>query len=588
MGLASALVFSLGLGMASVTPELTEQTPPAPASADVATDVVVYGATPSGIMAAIAAARAGLSVALVEPSDRIGGMMTSGLGHSDVGDKQVIGGLALEFFRTVGSLYRLPVFGQYEAWNFEPSVALRAFTLMLDATSVRVYYHQMLLRPGGVVVDHRQIQRITMESGLTFAADVFIDSSYEGDLMAESGIPYTWGREGSRQYGESLAGVQPASPVWPPTYGRYFTGKRSLIPGVTTAPTQPVGGADGSVQPYTFRLCVTRDPADRVPFPMPAGYQRKRYTALERYLTQLPRWGGNLRLDAILTISDLPNGKADLNALGPFSTDGIGANAGYPDGSYADRAAIYHQQYVYEAGLLYYLSTDDAVPAEIRQQMSEYGLCDDEFTATNNWPPQLYVREARRMVSDEVLTQADLTPAATKPDAIGLGAYRLDAHAIHLFVQPDGYLATEGSLNQPLPGSYDIPYGILVPPRGSISNLLDSVTVSASHVAYASLRMEPQYMIMGQAAGQAAALAVGSGSSVQGVNVRDLQQRLAADGVDLRMPPTPEIAPPPHDIGPWVLTMLLVAFTLLAVGLPRRPDPVVLWRRLRARLRSRG
>ena len=577
--LAVAAIFLMGSAMA---PGLPPHPVVSRAEATVTADLVVYGATPSGIAAAIAANRAGLSVDLIEPSDRIGGMMTSGLGHSDVGDKGTIGGLALEFFRAVGTLYGLQRFGQYEAWNFEPSVAMRAFELMLGATSVRIHYGQRLLRSGGVQVEDGRITRIAMESGLTFAAHEFIDSSYEGDLMAEAGVPFTWGREASSWYDESLAGVQPATQVWPPTYGRWFTGRQAVIPGVQPAPTQPVGGADRSVQPYTFRLCVTTDPANRVPFPKPDGYQRKRYTALERYLAQVPRWGGTLGLDLILSISDLPDGKADLNAYGPFSTDDIGASVGYPDGSYDQRAQIRQTHYGYEAGLLYFLSTDDAVAAQVRAPLSDYGLCADEFTETSNWPPQLYVREARRMVSDEVLTQADLTPEAAKPDAIGQGSYRLDAHAVQLFVRSDGYLATEGSFNQSIPGPYDIPYGILVPPRGSIGNLLDSVTVSASHVAYASLRMEPHYMIMGQAAGVAAALAVASGSSVQGVNVADLQGRLIAAGVDLR----PAATSHPLPLWPLGFLVAVVAFGLAVVV--RRPNLMRLWRRLRARRRVQG
>ena len=548
----------------------TTSLPPGARSAD----VVIYGATPSGIMAAIAASRAGRSVDLLEPSDRIGGMMTSGISHSDVGVKGTIAGLALEFFRATGSLYQLARFGQYEAWDFEPSVGLAAFQSMLSGSDVRLFTGERLRETDGVRLEGSRILSITMESGHTYAAAVFVDSTYEGDLMAQATVPFTWGREGRDQYDEPLAGVQAAGELWPPTDAMYQVGGTERLPGVSSARGAPIGSADRQLQSYGFRLCVTTIASNRIPFAAPTGYSRSRYIAVLRYLTQGKAWGGTLTLDKIIAIVDIPNGKADINSLGPLSLDDVGANYGYAVASSVQRQAMWETHFRYEAGLLYFLSTDAAVPIEIRVPLSAYGLCADEYPETDHWPPLLYVREARRMVSDQVLTQADLTPDAPKRDAVGLASYRIDDHNVQLFADARGYLATEGSLSQNVDGPYDIPYGILIPPRGSVTNLLDSVTVSASHVAYASLRMEPQYMIMGQAAGLAAARASSAGVAVQDVDVAALQDDLVAEGVLLRRPAVGSF--------PWLPGLgLLLGACLLILVLTQRGRLAQIWARLR-------
>ncbi|HYK95614.1 MAG TPA: FAD-dependent oxidoreductase [Candidatus Dormibacteraeota bacterium] len=495
-------------------------------------DVVVYGATPAGIAAAIAAARGHVKVALLEPTDHIGGMMTSGLGASDVGIRDTIGGLALEFFDRLGVEYRIAGSGSAPSWNFTPGVAERTFTEMLAKAGVTVDLHARLREVGGVgEVDHR-ITRLTTTDGRAFTARVFVDATYEGDLMAQAGVSFTVGRESSARYGESLAGVGPIKQELPAMDARAPDG--SLAPGVATDPLGPVGSADGHVQPYTFRLCVTTTASNQAPFPQPAGYDPGRFLLVARHLQALQAAGKTPTLASVMTLTPLPDQKADLNAAGPLSTDLIGGSGGYPTASYAVRQAIWDEHYRYEAGLLYFLGHDPSVPASISGALAAWGLCRDEFADSNNWPPQLYVREARRMISDVVLTQADLTTQRVKQDSIGLGSYRFDGHPDLLVAGPDSTLYYEGFISAPIGGRYDIPYSILVPKASQVRNLLDPVTVSASHVAFASIRMEPQYMIMGEAAGSAAALAVKSGVDVQRVDIAALHAILRANGVIFR------------------------------------------------------
>ena len=494
-------------------------------------DVVVYGATPAGISAAIAAGRQGRRVVLVEPTAHIGGMMTSGLGMSDIGSKDAIGGLAREFFKRLGVAYQVPD-GQ-PSWSMTPRVAERTFAGMLAKAHVEVVTRQRLREPGGVTVRDHRIQLISTEGGRTFAARVFVDASYEGDLMAQAGVSFVVGREAVGQYGESLAGVQSPQPELPVMMATTVSGR--LAAGVAAGAPGALGSADRHIQPYTFRLCVSSDPADQVPFPKPVGYDPQRYLLVEGHLAALEQAGRNPVLANVLTISALPERKGDLNAAGPLSTDLVGGSDAYPTASYAQRAAIWQTHYRYEAGLLYFLANDSSVPASVQSELRRWGLCRDEFVDSGHWPPQLYVREARRMVSDFVLTQPDLMDQRQKPDSIGVGAYPIDAHATRLLAGPQSTLVVEGALATPIGGRYDIPYRILVPRRSEILNLLDPVTVSASHVAFASLRVEPQFMSMGEAAGVAASLAAKSATAVQDVDVTTIQSILASHGAVVRI-----------------------------------------------------
>ena len=538
----------IALGMAglwlaqAMAPLALAAEPGAPSGSGADWDVVVYGATPAGIAAAIAAAREDMRVVLLEPTRHIGGMTASGLGASDVGIKDSIGGLALDFFHRLGVTYGLARYGQTTSWNVTPGVAERTFAAMLADADVSVVVDARLRERDGVERVDQRITRIATVDGREFGGRVFIDATYEGDLIAQAGISFTVGREASSRYGESLAGVRPPQqelPVMPAT-----TAGGSLAPGVDAGPLGAVGSADRHVQPYNFRLCVTTERANQVPFPRPDGYDPSRYLLVQRHLQALEDAGRTPVLANVVTINPIPDQKADLNAAGPLSTDLLGGSDEYPTASYAQREAIWGEHYRYQAGLLYFLTHDASVPDSISGALDAWGLCRDEFTDSDNWPPQLYVREARRMVSDVVLTQADLTDRRTKADAVGLGSYRFDAHPIRLLAGQDSTLFYEGLISEPIGGRYDIPYGILVPRRSEIRNLLDPVTVSASHVAFASIRMEPQYMIMGEAAGSAAALAIRFDVDVQDVDIATLQSVLRGNGVVFRSPASPSPASP--------------------------------------------
>jgi FAD dependent oxidoreductase len=541
--------------------------------------VVVYSATPAGIAAAIAAAREHSRVALLEPSNHVGGMMASGLGFSDIGVRNKIGGLALHLYRRLGAAYQMGAAAV--SWNMTPAVAERVFSAMLAQANVSVFTGQRLRESGGVALRGTTIQAISTVSGRTFEGRVFIDASYEGDLMAAAGVSFVVGRESAGTYGESLAGVRPPQPEKPPIGASSTSG--APAPGVDGGAVGAVGSADARIQPYTFRLCVTDVAANQVPFPRPPGYDPARYLLVQRHLAAIQSAGRVPALANVLTINPLPQGKADLNAAGPLSTDLLGASDAYPAASYAQRQQIWDEHYRYEAGLLYFLANDPSVPNSVQSELLSWGLCRDEFVDSGHWPRLLYIRESRRMVSDFVLTQADLLTNRHKPDAIGVASYRIDAHATRLIADAHGMLVFEGLLSAPIGGPYDIPYRILVPRRAEIVNLIDPVTVSASHVAMASLRMEPQYMAMGEAAGTAAALAIQSGVAVQDVDVAALQARLKAHAAVIRIPSavgqaaaTPPAAPTARPVstslppGLWLIALAVLVLGWLGVSALRR------------------
>ncbi len=495
-------------------------------------DVVVYGATPAGVMAAVAAARQGLSVALLEPTVHLGGMATGGLNRTDVGLPEVIGGLPLEFYWRAGQYYEMDRHGHEVAWYPESHVALLIMKEMLEAARVTVLVRHRLVEKSGVSRSGARITEISTENGASFKAQVFIDATYEGDLMAMAGVSYTWGREGIAQYGEPLAGVRAETP------GHQFTVKLSpfdsnakLLPEIYSGPMGTPGSADKKVQSYNFRLCFSADPANQAPFPRPAGYNPERYKLLARLLKARSEQEGRApSLRSVLQIEHLPNNKVDINNNGAFSTDYLGGSWAYPEAGYAERAKIWQAHYDYTAGYLYFLAHDPQVPQPLQNEMNQWGLAKDEFIDTSNWPPQLYVREARRMIGEYVMTQRDVQTEASKPDPVGMGSYGIDSHNIQRVVSKESSVTNEGDTQVPTQ-PYEIPYRILVPKRQEIQNLLVPVCVSASHVAYGTLRMEPQYMMMGQAAGVAAKLAIAKHQAVQDIDTTDLMKRLKEQGV---------------------------------------------------------
>ncbi len=488
-------------------------------------DVVVYGGTAGGVMTAVSAAREGLTAAVVEPGKHIGGMVTGGLGRTDHGKKEVIGGIALEFYERVGRHY-----GKDLAWFPEPHVAEMILLEMVAESGARVFYGQRLQEQGGVTASGGRVTAIRTESGDTFQAKVFADGTYEGDLMAQAGVSFTWGRESADQYGESLAGVRPKDRNHQfdyPVKARDEQGR--LLPEIGAQPRGELGAGDKKVQAYNFRMCLSDDIDNQVPFPKPEGYDPHRYALLARLLETLTReWGSPPRMNEILIVSRLEErSKTDINNRGAFSTDYIGASWDYPTASYARRAEIWQDHVDYTQGLFYFLANDSAVPARLRREAGRWGLCKDEFADNGHWPYQLYVREARRMVGEYVMTQKDIQAELTKPDVIAMGSYNSDSHNVQRFEQPDGTVQNEGNMEAPVT-PYQIPYRMILPKRAEAVNLLVPVCFSASHVAYSTLRMEPQYMMIGQAAGVAAKMAIDGGVAVQEVEARELSGRLRA------------------------------------------------------------
>jgi hypothetical protein len=499
-------------------------------------DVVIYGATAGGASAAIAAARSGANVGLVEPGRHIGGMISGGLGRTDM-DRQehVIGGIALEFFQRVGKHY-----GQPLAWTFEPSVAERVLRDWLRERKVTVYFGQRMVETGALDRNGEEIARFRTEAGDVFEGRVFIDASYEGDLMKAAGVSYTVGRESRSTYNEGLAGRQDILPgghqlrVPVSPYGA--DGK--LLPHVVPQDKLgQIGDGDGKFQAYCFRLCVTSDPKNRLPLPKPAGYDPNRFVLVRNYLKAL---GEGARLGDFLGISPMPNSKTDINAT-VVSTNLPGASWEYPDASYARRAEIWNEHLTWAQGLLYFLANDESVPERIRSDMNQWGLARDEFEDTGHWPHQLYVREARRMLGEYVLTQHDLQTQRRKYDSVGMAGYNIDirevqwvARTIYRFPNVADELLMEGYVSMPV-DPWEIPYRSLLPRQQEASNLLVTSCISASTVAYASFRMEPQYMIAGQAAGTAAALAVRSRVGVHHVSLPELQKALRESGQILRI-----------------------------------------------------
>lgn len=495
-------------------------------------DLVVYGGTAGGVVSAVRAARMGLTVALLEPRGHIGGMVSGGLSHTDVGKREVIGGDSLEFYWRSGNHYGLPQYLQNFAWYVEPKVAEAIFRDMLRQAGVTVILQRRLREKDGVRKQGTTLASITTENGEQYTAKVFADATYEGDLMAQAGVSFTWGRESSVQYGESLAGVRSETPLHQflvdvPPYGTE----------VSKEPGEP-GAADRKVQAYNFRLIFSHDPANQAPYAKPAHYDAKRFDLMAHLLEAMQRKLGRAqKMGEVLSVGPIPNQKADINNNGAFSTDYIGKSWDYPNASYRRRGEIWRDHEEYTKEYLYFLAHDPRVPPSLQKEVNEWGLARDEFVDNGNFPNQLYIREARRMVGEYVMTQRDIQTDLSKPDAIGMGSYNSDSHNVQRIVNRDGYIRNEGDM-QVAVKPYQIPYRVLLPKKGEVQNLLVPVCFSASHVAYSTLRMEPQYMILGQAAGVAAAMAIRRGVAVQDVDTGELTRVLLAQGAILEYVPS--------------------------------------------------
>ncbi|GAB3858268.1 FAD-dependent oxidoreductase [Dactylosporangium cerinum] len=493
-------------------------------------DLVVYGATPGGLAAAVQFRRSGGTAVVVEAGTHVGGMTTAGLGATDTGNTAAIGGLSHEFYRRVYGRYNgTPVTATSPArFTFEPHVAAAVFTDLLTEAGVTVHVGRPLAtvtRAGNRIVE------LSTQDGQVYRGLMYVDASYEGDLLAKAGVASTVGREGNAQYGESINGVQlrdkhqftkAVDPYVTP--GNPASG---LLPGVSAATLAPNGTADGRIQAYNFRMCLTKA-ADRVPFPRPDGYDAGRYALLLRYIEA--GYTG-----PFFNAVSVGGGKTDSNNDGAFSTDDIGMNTAYPTASFAARDTIVAEHRTYQQGLMWFLSNDTRVPAAIRSATAAWGLAADEFGGTGHWPPQLYVREARRMVSAYVMTEHNCRGAAPVADSVGLASYTMDSHNCQRLVVGSGTTAVaknEGDVQVGVPGPYQISYRSIVPVEAQCANLLVPVCLSASHIAYGSIRMEPVFMVLGQSAAVAARLALTAGSNVpvQQVSVATLQSQLRALG----------------------------------------------------------
>lgn len=501
-------------------------------------DLVIYGGTPAGIVAAVEAARLGGRVVLIEPTHHLGGMMSSGLGFSDYlpAFKGVIGGIAREFFERTGRAY-----GRPEAMTFEPHVAEQVFNDLVRENGVRVILDQTLEQ---VEMSGPKIVSISTGSHSTFRAPVFIDASYEGDLMAKAGVSYTVGRESNAAYQETLNGVRPLLEGDAPSVfvdpGRPASG---LLPFVQPAGNLTAGAGDRRVQAYGYRLCVTTDPANRIPFTAPAGYDEKQYELLARDIRRRVAHGEPLELKSFLKIDALPNQKYDVNCStaptnGLLSTDLIGYNDGYADASSAQRKRFAAELRRYTEGLLYFLGHSAAVPEVIRREWLAYGLCSDEFQDNGHWPYSLYVREGRRMVSDYVMIEQNAKSQRVADQSVGLAAYYLDSHWVQR-IACHGEARLEGGVLERVPQPFPVAYAATVPKRSECRNLLVPVCLSASHVCFSAIRMEPTEMVLGQSAAAAAMQTIEKEVTVQDVNYPALATQLARDHQALHWPLSP-------------------------------------------------
>lgn len=484
-------------------------------------DLIVYGASPAGISAAIQAKRMGLSVVIAEFGRHVGGITASGLGATDIGAKEAIGGLSREFYKALGDYY-----GVEEQWTFEPKAAKQVFHKWLDDHDIDVNFQQHLET---VKKEDGEIKELLMEDGNSYKGNFFVDASYEGDLMGKANISYTVGREANATYKETYNGIQFGHPYhqfdkWIDPYKTKGDPSSGVLPGITESDQHLLGyqgKGDHRIQAYNFRVCLIKDTENGIPFPKPPNYDSERYILLLRYI-YAGIW------DAMNLHIMLPNGKTDLNNYGAFSSDHIGKNHEWPEASYDTRERIFQDHFTYNLGMLYFLANDKRVPEEIREEVSQWRLPKDEFEETGHWPHQLYIREGKRMISDYVMTDNDCLGNTMVEDSIGLASYQMDSHHCRRLVI-DGRVYNEGDVEIPI-SPYPVSYRAIRPKSEECTNLLVPLCLSSSHIAYGSIRMEPVFMILGQSAGAAAALAMKNNSSVQDVSYKELKTELLKCG----------------------------------------------------------
>ena len=530
-------------------------------------EVIIYGGSSTGVSAAIQAARLGRSVILIEPTNRLGGLTTGGLGQTDIGNKRVIGGIAREFYQNIKKHYQDSTNwvwqmksdykdgGQTQSkkqedamWTFEPSAALKVFDNMIKDLDIQVVYNQQLNRASGVSKKNEDIKSITMESGKTYSGKMFIDATYEGDLMAAAGINYTIGRESNAQYGESLNGIQAnrTSKALLGTvsnnniYHNFIDGvdpyivkgdpASGLLPFISEGGPGIDGQGDKGIQAYCFRMTLTDHPENRIPFKQPENYNELEYELLFRNyeaaagpIEEMYSYGDRL---VPWINAAMPNRKTDTNNQKGFSTDFIGQNWDYPEASYEEREKSIERHRQYQQGLMWTLAYHPRIPKKVRDKVSQWGTCKDEYDREDGWQQQLYIREARRMISNYVMTQKNCEGIEIVEDPIGMAAYGMDSHHIKRFVNSKGYVSNEGNVEAHVKAPFPISYRSIVPKKEECSNLLVPICLSASHIAFGSIRMEPVFMVLGQSSGLIASLAIEEKQAVQEIEYSKLREML--------------------------------------------------------------
>ena len=514
-------------------------------------DVVVYGGTSAAVIAAVEVAQSGKSVILVSPDVHLGGLTAGGLGWTDTGKKEAIGGLSRNFYHRIWQYYNKDEAWRWQKredygnrgqgtkavdgskrtmWIFEPHVAESVFEDYIKELKIKTFRNEWLNRSSGIQKNNSKLVSFTTLSGKVFKGKVFIDATYEGDLMASSGVSYHVGRESTKTYNEKWNGVQTGvlhhqhwfweniSPYKIP--GDSTSG---LLPKISKEPPGEYGTADNKIQAYCFRLCMTNNDDNRKPFPKPKNYDPSQYELLLRSLL-------TGRKDFFRKFDPIPNYKTDTNNHGPFSSDNIGMNYDYPEASYQKRRAIIEEHKNYQMGLLYFVANDPRVPSDIREKLSQWGLAKDEFKDNENWPHQIYVREARRMIGSYITTEQDVLLKREVPKPVGMGSYAMDSHNVQRYITPQGFVQNEGDIGVKPPAPYSISYGSLTPQKNQCSNLLVPVCLSSSHIAFGSIRMEPVFMILGQSAAVAACIAIDENSAVQDIDYNDLKALLLNKG----------------------------------------------------------
>ncbi len=511
-------------------------------------DVIIYGGNSSAIIAAVQVKKMGKSVIVVSPDKHLGGLSSGGLGFTDTGNKEVIGGLSREFYERIYTHYSKEENWKWQKrseygnkgqgtiamdgamrtmWIFEPHVAEQVFEDFAKEYGLTIHRNEWLDRTkNGIRKKNGAILSIKTISGKTYEGKMFIDATYEGDLMALAGVNYHVGREANSVYGEQYNGVQ----VGVFHHRHHFKDKISayripgdstsgLLPEISTDRPGPNGSGDARIQAYCFRMCMSDHPDNRIPFEQPAGYDANRYELMARI------YAGGWR-ESFEKVDLIPNRKSDTNNHGPFSTDYIGKNYDYPEASYQRRAEIIREHKAYQKGLMYYLQNDPRVPADVQGEMKKWGLAKDEFIDNGGWPHQLYIREARRMIGVFVMKEADALGKTTVPKPIGMGSYALDSHNTQRFVTSEGYVQNEGDIGVKPKKPYSISYESITPKEDECKNLLVPVCVSSSHIAYGSIRMEPVFMILGQSAATAAVMSIDEKVSVQKLSYEKLKTAL--------------------------------------------------------------